>query len=354
MAQEDRRQVVVTDHQRTWGAQFEAAASAMHRALGAEVVYVHHIGSTAVPGLAAKPIIDMMPVVRDVAALDRIGPALERMGYEGRGEFGIPGRRYFVKADARSGVHQVHVHAYQVGHPEVARHLAFRDYLRHRPDVRDTYAELKRILAARFPDRLDAYIDGKDAFVKEAERRALEWWRGVPLLLVTGPVGVGKTTVASALADALVDEGLPTAFVDGDALTEVHPSSPGDPFGEGVLLANLESAWGVYRAAGARCLVLAQVVESESALHQLEAVIPGASLSVIRLDAPLSVLHHRLAARGEGEADGWHWARAQELQALYDKAPLGHVTLNAAEPVAALVHEALAATGVIRVLTTPD
>jgi gluconate kinase len=245
------------------------------------------------------------------------------------------------------------VHAYQVGHPDVGRHLAFRDYLRHQPVVAMAYGRLKAGLAAQHPQDLEAYTDGKDAFVKEQEQRALAWWGTVPLVLVTGPVGVGKTTVASALADALVDEGVPTACVDGDALTEVHPASPGDEMGEGVLLANLEAAWGVYRAAGARCLVLAQVVESEAGIRPFADAIPGADVTVIRLDAPLDVIHQRIAQRGAGESDPWHLERAQALHRLYHRTPLGHVTLDAAEPVSALVEQALAATRVMERLVTP-
>ena len=350
----NQRPVVVVDHQTTWAAQFEAEAAAIHRALAAEVVYIHHIGSTAVLGLSAKPIIDILPVVRDVSALDGAGgAAMARLGYTARGEYGLAGRRLFVKADPRTGTHRTHVHAYQVGHPAVARHLAFRDFLRHRPAVAAEYGRLKADLAAQHPEDIEAYMDGKDAFVKAQERQALAWWSTVPLVLVTGPVGVGKTTVASALADALVDEGIPTAFVDGDALTEVHPASPGDEMGEGVLLANLEAAWGVYRAAGARCLVLAQVVESEAAIRPFVDAIPGADVTVIRLDAPLDVIHQRIAQRGAGESDPWHLERAQGLHALYRRTPLGHVTLDAVEPVSVVVERALAATRVMERLVTP-
>lgn len=354
MEPKDARPVVVVDHQTAWGAQFQAEAAAIHRALPADVVYIHHIGSTAVSGLPAKPIIDILPVVRDVSALDGAGcAALVQLGYEARGEYGLPGRRYFVKRDCRTGKPPVHVHAYQVGHPDVARHLAFRDFLRHQPEVATAYGRLKVSLAAQHPQDIEAYMDGKDAFVQEQQQRAIAWWGTVPLMLVTGPVGVGKTTMASALADALVDEGVPTAFVDGDALTEVHPASPGDDMGEGVLLANLEATWGVYRAAGARCLVLAQVVESVAGIRQLADAVPGAEVTVIRLDAPLEEVHRRIAQRGAGEADPWHLERAQALHALYQATPLGHVTLDAAEPVSTLVAQALAATRVVERLVTP-
>jgi len=350
------RDVVVSEYQSNWPAQFEAEAVRIHRVLGPELVYVHHIGSTAVPGLAAKPIIDIMPVVRDIEALDRMTDAMTSIGYEAFGEWGIGGRRYFAKIDRdHDGRHTHHVHAYQVGHQDVLRHLAFRDYLRANPMVAAQYAGLKRQLAEQFPQDVDSYQDGKDPFIKATERAALSWWRAVPLVLVTGPVGVGKTTLAGALADALVEEGVPTAFVDGDTLTEVHPASPGDPFREGVLLANLEAAWEVYRAAGARCLVLAEVVESQAGVDRCAARVPGAEVTVIQLDASADVIRERLAHRDTGDSLVWHMNRADELQKLFRHKPLGHVTLDASQSLDALVSQALSATGVVgRVLQADE
>ena len=98
------------------------------------------------------------------------------IGYEVMGEFGIPGRRYFRKDNA-SGFRECQVHAFEFGSRDVGRHLAFRDYLRAKPDVAHQYSELKRGLANKHPDDIEAYMDGKDAFIKEAQRLALEWRR---------------------------------------------------------------------------------------------------------------------------------------------------------------------------------
>jgi GrpB-like predicted nucleotidyltransferase (UPF0157 family) len=100
-------------------------------ALGDTVIRIEHVGSTSVPGLAAKPILDMMPLVQDVRDVSKRITAMAAIGYIPRGEFGLPGRRYFVKgtADARL----VHCHLYAAGHPEVERHLAFRDYCARTP-----------------------------------------------------------------------------------------------------------------------------------------------------------------------------------------------------------------------------
>jgi GrpB-like predicted nucleotidyltransferase (UPF0157 family) len=145
--------------------------------LGDVVVAIHHIGSTAIAGLPAKPIIDVLLEVKDIERLDRDTPRLEALGYEAKGEFGIPGRRYFRKDDAR-GIRTHHVHAFKAGNAHIARHLAFRDYMRAHPDEAQTYGALKQRLTHEHPHDSEAYIDGKDAFIKEQERRALAWRSG--------------------------------------------------------------------------------------------------------------------------------------------------------------------------------
>lgn len=165
--------VVISDYDPAWPEEFRREAAAVARILGDNLTAIHHIGSTAVPGLAAKPIIDIMPVVRSLGAVDGSRAALESLGYEYLGEFGIPGRRYMRKGgDERT--HQVHVFA-QGDTVNITRHLAFRDFLRAHPDVCAEYAALKRELAARYPYDIDAYFEGKDAFVRRFEAAALAW-----------------------------------------------------------------------------------------------------------------------------------------------------------------------------------
>jgi hypothetical protein len=107
------------------------------QALGDELVVVHHIGSTSVPGLAAKPIIDLLPEARSLVLIDELTPAFERAGYVAKGENGLQGRRYFTRD--REGYRTHNVHIYQAGDPDIERHLAFRDYLRSHAQVRDEY-----------------------------------------------------------------------------------------------------------------------------------------------------------------------------------------------------------------------
>ena len=135
------------------------------------VSYTH----LSVPGLCAKPIIDIMPVVRDIGAVDGCNAVFVALGYTPMGEFGIPGRRYFHKGgDERT--HHVHVFA-EENAEAIERHLAVSAYLRAHADEARAYGELKRALAARFPRDWDGYCDGKDEYVRALEARALKWYR---------------------------------------------------------------------------------------------------------------------------------------------------------------------------------
>ena len=140
--------IVVTAWSPVWTERFAQEAAAIRRILGANCAAVHHIGSTAVPGLCAKPIIDILPVVYDLSMTDAAQAAFERIGYEYLGEFGIPGKRYLRKGgDERT--HQIHIFA-QESMQDIARHLAVRDYLRAHPSAAAEYGALKRRLAEEF------------------------------------------------------------------------------------------------------------------------------------------------------------------------------------------------------------
>lgn len=132
------------------------------------LVEVYHIGSTAVKGLAAKSIIDIMPVVTNISLVDKHNKEFVAIGYECMGEFGIEGRRYFRKGgDNRT--HQIHIFE-QSNHKDINRHIAVRDFLRTHPDIALEYGELKMELAYRFSEDIEGYCTGKDAFVKQLER----------------------------------------------------------------------------------------------------------------------------------------------------------------------------------------
>ena len=158
-----------------WARIFEEEAGQIAAALGDEAVAVHHIGSTAIPGISAKPIVDLLVEVRRIERVDDLSGAMTERGYEAWGEHGLPGRRFFMRG--RGSRHVCHVHVFQEGTPEAERHLAFRDYMVSHPEEARAYGRLKEALAKEFPTDIEAYMDGKDAFVKEMEKRALSWRR---------------------------------------------------------------------------------------------------------------------------------------------------------------------------------
>jgi GrpB-like predicted nucleotidyltransferase (UPF0157 family) len=168
------RKVEVVPHNPRWRDAFEAEAKHVAVALGENVVAIHHIGSTAIPNIYAKPVVDLLVEVRDIAEVDGRSSAMESIGYEVMGEYGIPGRRYFRK-DKQEGIRTHHVHTFETGSAEVGRHLAFRDYMIAHPWEAQRYSELKRRLAEEHPQSIDGYMDGKDGFIKEMDRRAARW-----------------------------------------------------------------------------------------------------------------------------------------------------------------------------------
>lgn len=148
--------------------------------LGTILTRVHHIGSTAVPGLLAKPIIDLLPVVTDAIELDRKRGSIEALGYDWKGEFGIPGRRY-CRLSNDEGVRIVHVHFFAVGSPEIARNIAFRDYLRAHPQAARAYEQEKLRARSLHSDDYRAYSDEKAAWIRKTEAKALAWIASQPL-----------------------------------------------------------------------------------------------------------------------------------------------------------------------------
>jgi GrpB-like predicted nucleotidyltransferase (UPF0157 family) len=165
--------VIVTKYNENWNRMFEDEAQKIKAIFGDELIEIHHIGSTSVSGLQAKPIIDMMPVVKDITRIDSFNEQMKEIGYECMGEFGMEGRRYFRKG----GDHRTHhVHAFQMDNIEdIQRHLAVRDFLRTHPEAASQYGSLKERLARQYPDDIEAYMDGKDSFVKNLEKKAIDW-----------------------------------------------------------------------------------------------------------------------------------------------------------------------------------
>ena len=166
---------IIEKHDPAWSTKFETEANVVREVFGAVMSAIHHIGSTAIPNICAKPIIDMLVEVESLDALDERTSIIEGEGYEALGEFGIPGRRYFRK-DNSTGKREYQIHAFVADSLELDRHIAFRDYLRSHSSIAKEYSDLKVRLAKQHPSDLEAYINGKDPFIKSTEKAALAWW----------------------------------------------------------------------------------------------------------------------------------------------------------------------------------
>lgn len=154
-----------------WGDRFKEEADALASALGGLFYELHHFGSTAIPGLAAKPVIDMLLVVDDLSPLDEREKAFSTLGYVPMGEYGIPRRRFFTKGgDARTH----HLHAYErTNTVEISRHLNFRDYLRAHPETAKEYETLKYELVERYGSSPEEYCEAKTSFIQQIEAEAV-------------------------------------------------------------------------------------------------------------------------------------------------------------------------------------
>jgi GrpB-like predicted nucleotidyltransferase (UPF0157 family) len=167
------RKVEVVAPRPEWVGLFAAESEHLRGIFGREVVAIHHIGSTAIQGIYAKPVIDILLVVKDIRKVDDFNRGMIDLGYEPMGEFGIPGRRFFRREVA--GIRTHHVHTFQAGDAQIDRHLNFRDYMNSHPQEAKAYSQLKQSLALQFPADIEGYMDGKDAFIKDIDRQAAIW-----------------------------------------------------------------------------------------------------------------------------------------------------------------------------------
>ncbi|QPA32782.1 GrpB family protein [Thermaerobacillus caldiproteolyticus] len=167
------RKVEVVSFNEGWSVMFEEEVRKMNTIFGNEIVAIYHIGSTSIPGMYAKPIIDILVEVKDIESVDHYNEQMSAIGYRAMGEHGISGRRFFCKGeDERTH----HVHVFKTGSEHITRHLAFKEYMITHPKEAKAYSELKQRLAKQFPTDMKSYIEGKDPFIKETEKKALEWY----------------------------------------------------------------------------------------------------------------------------------------------------------------------------------
>jgi len=167
------REIVVLPYDPAWPQSFQTEANKLTPIFGENLKELHHIGSTSVSGLAAKPTIDILASVQDLAQVDALNPQLEVLGYQSKGENGIAGRRYFNKQAGED--HLFHLHVFQAGHPAIDTHLVFRDYLRTHPACCREYVALKRELAETYKFEPFRYTEGKADFILKTIEAAKAW-----------------------------------------------------------------------------------------------------------------------------------------------------------------------------------
>jgi GrpB-like predicted nucleotidyltransferase (UPF0157 family) len=163
--------ITITDYNPEWPAQFRQLRDTLIAALGDLAITIEHVGSTSVPGLAAKPVIDIDVVIQSLNCLPAVVKRMSSIGYAHQGDLGIAGRHAFKSppdGPAR------HVYVCDAGAAPLREHLAFRDYLRQHPDDARAYAALKRGLAGAHGDVRAAYTDRKTAFVHSVLSHCLE------------------------------------------------------------------------------------------------------------------------------------------------------------------------------------
>jgi GrpB-like predicted nucleotidyltransferase (UPF0157 family) len=153
-----------------WHRLFLAEAARLRAALGDRVLAIEHVGSTSIPGMDAKPVLDMMAAVPSLAEADRLVPLVEALGYEPRPDPEIPERRFFVRGRTTRRTHH-----FSLAEPTSAYWrdtLLFRDWLRAHPEAAEEYRALKHALAARHTADREKYTAGKGAFVHAVLARA--------------------------------------------------------------------------------------------------------------------------------------------------------------------------------------
>ncbi|MEF8832387.1 MAG: GrpB family protein [Candidatus Thermoplasmatota archaeon] len=165
--------IKLVEYDPTWAEDFQRLKGTYMDSLGDLLIGVEHVGSTAVPGLCAKPNLDIDLVIEDYSSFQKIIYALAELGYEYQSDFGIEGRESFRRKDEKvpwdgsnSREHPHNLYVCPQDSRELKRHLAFRDHLRENEDCLKRYGDLKRRLARKYSDDREAYTEGKTKFIE--------------------------------------------------------------------------------------------------------------------------------------------------------------------------------------------
>jgi len=173
-----RRTMDIVEYDKNWVTLFEIEKELLADVFKNNIVRIEHFGSTSIPGLSSKPIIDIMVLVHDITKIEQYNDEMKRFGYTARGEHGMTGRRYFVKYKFDMLNHSHHVHIYQEhGNPFIGEALLFRDYLCVNKEAREKYETVKKELSKQFYYEPLAYTDGKHDCVAEILKEAKQYFQ---------------------------------------------------------------------------------------------------------------------------------------------------------------------------------
>ncbi len=169
--------VAVEKFSTEWVTWFEKLCSFLLPKIGPSVIRIEHVGSTSIPGMIAKPIIDL-DIVIHISDSEDIKSRLETIGYVHQGDLGIPEREAFALSDLKLKKRQPPHHLYvcDIHSKELRRHIAFREYLREHPEDAMKYSELKVRLVKEHSGDRELYITGKDYLVKELVEKSVSWY----------------------------------------------------------------------------------------------------------------------------------------------------------------------------------
>ena len=164
------KKVIVTPYRETWPRDFEAIRAEIAAILKELALSIEHVGSTSVPGLSAKPIIDLDVVIRDYSVFPDICRKLESIGYFHEGNLGIPEREAF-RYDGKPHLQKHHLYVCPRDSRELHRHMVFRDFLRSHPDAAKQYGAVKEAAAQLYPEDINGYMACKSACIEELYRQ---------------------------------------------------------------------------------------------------------------------------------------------------------------------------------------
>lgn len=175
-----QREMLVVPYNDLWVEMYEEEKNLLSSIMGDLIIDIQHFGSTAVKGLSAKPIIDIMIVVNDIVQIDVFNSIMEQYGYNARGENGIAGRRYFVKSNPNNlDIHTHHLHIYQKGNPHISDELIFRNYLRINNEALKEYERVKKEASIKYRFNPKEYAEAKTECVAHIMDKAKAYFANI-------------------------------------------------------------------------------------------------------------------------------------------------------------------------------